>query len=101
MSEAIIAVIALSAMVWVLIVEHAEDRDIVNAETREQLVDNELAKYGPKVLGETFQHGNFTGRWYEDGRLEILRKGALIETLYLVEKDRAEFDFLYQIRNDY
>lgn len=98
MSEVIIAAIALSAMVWVLIVERTEDRDTVNAETREQLVDNGLAKYGPKVLGATFQHGNFTGRWYEDGRLEILRNGVLIESLYLVEKDRAEFYFLYQIR---
>ena len=100
MSEIIIAVIALTAMVWVLVVERTEDRDAVNTETQEQLLDNRLAKFGPKVLGAIFQHDDFTGRWYEDGRLDILRKGELIETLFLVEKDRAEFDFLYQIRND-
>jgi len=97
MNEIIIAAIALSAMVWILVVERTEDQ---GAEIREQLVDSRLSKYGPKVLGATFQRGNFTALWYEDGRMEILRKGALVETLHLIEKDRAEFDFLYQIRND-
>ena len=99
MNTIIIGVIALLTFVWTLFVQRVDSPGADMVETR--IVDDRPLKYGQKVLGATFQQGEFTGYWYEkEGRLEILRAGHLVKTLYLVDEGRAEFHFRRWIRDN-
>ena len=99
MNTIIIGVIALLTFVWTLFVQRVDSPGADMVETR--IVDDRPLKYGQKVLGARFQQGEFTGHWYEkEGRLEILRAGQLVKTLYLVDEGRAEFHFRRWIRDN-
>ena len=99
MNTTIIGVIALLTLAWTLFVQRIDRPGVDMGEAR--IVDDRPLKYGQKVLGATFQKGNFNGYWYEkEGRLEILHAGQLVETLYLVDKGRAEFHFQRWIRDN-
>ena len=99
MNTTIIGVIAVLTLVWTLFVQRIDIREVDTAEMR--MVDDRPLKYGQKVLGATFQRGEFTGQWYQkEGRLEILHSGQLVKTLYLVDEGRAEFHFKRWIRDN-
>ena len=99
MNTTIIGVIALFTLSWTLFVQRIDSPGVDTVETR--IVDDRPLKYGKKVLGATFQQGEFTGQWYEkEGRLEILHTGQLVKTLYLVDEGRAEFYFQRWIRDN-
>ena len=99
MNTTIIGLIALFTLAWTLFVQRIDSPGADMVETR--IVDDRPLKYGQKVLGATFQQGEFTGHWYEkEGRLEILRTGQLLRTLYLVDEGRAEFYFQRWIRDN-
>ena len=99
MNTTIIGVIALLAFVWTLFVERIDSLGVDAVEPR--VLDERPLKFGAKVLGATFQQGKFTGYWYEKGgRLEVLKAGQIVQTLYLVDKGRAEFHFQRWIRDN-
>ena len=99
MNTTIIGVIALLTLAWTLFVQRIDSPGVDTVETR--IVDDRPLKYGQKLLGATFQQGEFTGHWYEkEGRLEILDAGQLVKTLYLVDEGRAEFHFRRWIRDN-
>ena len=99
MNTTIIGLIALLTLAWTLFVQRIDGPGVDTVETR--IVDDRPLKYGQKLLGGTFQQGEFTGHWYEkEGRSEILQAGQLVKTLYLVDEGRAEFHFQRWIRDN-
>ena len=99
MNTTIIGLIALFTLTWTLFVQRIDSFGVDTVASR--IVDDRPLQYGQKVLGATFQKGQFTGHWYEkEGRLEILHAGQLVKTLYLVDEGRAEFHFLRWIRDN-
>jgi hypothetical protein len=99
MNTTIIGLIALLTLAWTLFVQRIDGPRVDAVQT--QIVSDRPLKYGQKVLGATFQQGEFTGYWYEkEGRLEIMQADQLVETLYLVDEGRAEFHFQRWVRNN-
>ena len=99
MNTIIIGVIALLTFAWTLFVQRIDNPDADMVETKSK--SERPLNYGQKILGATFQRGEFKGYWYEkEGRLEILQADQIVKTLYLVDKGRAEFHFLRWIRDN-
>ena len=59
------------------------------------VMDDHLYDFGAKVLVETFENTDFTGRYYDNGILEIFDGDELIDTLYWIEASWAEYLFEY------
>ena len=63
--------------------------DTVNAD--------DLRTWPDKIVGQSFERGDFTGWWYEDSRLEVHYRGEFLEMVYFIDPELAESEFLYII----
>ncbi|MBO67619.1 MAG: hypothetical protein CL398_04840 [Acidiferrobacteraceae bacterium] len=98
MNTTIIGVIALLTFAWTLLVGRIDNSGV---EANVGNLDELPLQHGDKILGAQFKQGSYIGYWYEsEGRLEIFRNLELLETLYLVDKGRAEFHFKRWIRDN-
>ena len=61
--------------------------DVMNA--------NDTRMWPDKIVGQSFEYGDFPGWWYEDSRLEVHYRGEYFDMVYYIDPDLAQSEFLY------
>ena len=56
---------------------------------------NDARMWPDKIVGQSFEYGDFTGWWYEDSRLEVHYRGEYFDMVYSIDPDLAQSEFLY------
>ena len=56
---------------------------------------NDPQAWPEKIVGQSFEYGDFVGWWYEDHRLEVHYRGEYFDMVYSIDPDLAQSEFLY------